>query len=146
MNWRTPATGVLIVALVAACRLSVHYRDQYHAAVEQVAAQRATIHDMQQRQRAAAALDAKYQGELADAKTTIEQLRADVANGRKRLHVSATCPPVPDTSGATGGAHAASARPTDTAERDYFTLRERISTATSQIAGLQQYIREQCLK
>ncbi|WP_312158381.1 lysis system i-spanin subunit Rz, partial [Pantoea piersonii] len=32
------------------------------------------------------------------------------------------------------------------AERDYFTLRSRIELAAKQIAGLQQYIREQCLK
>ncbi|MGF6191095.1 lysis system i-spanin subunit Rz, partial [Serratia sp. 509] len=30
-------------------------------------------------------------------------------------------------------------------ERDYFTLRERIETARSQIAGLQDYIRDVCL-
>jgi hypothetical protein len=31
------------------------------------------------------------------------------------------------------------------AERDYFTLRERIETITKQLTGLQQYVREQCL-
>ncbi|MDU6443051.1 MAG: lysis system i-spanin subunit Rz, partial [Pantoea sp.] len=31
-------------------------------------------------------------------------------------------------------------------ERDYFTLRSRIALAGKQIAGLQQYINEQCLK
>ncbi|MEN4196191.1 lysis system i-spanin subunit Rz [Serratia sp. IR-2025] len=30
-------------------------------------------------------------------------------------------------------------------ERDYFRLRERIETARSQIAGLQEYIRNVCL-
>lgn len=34
---------------------------------------------------------------------------------------------------------------TDAARRDYFTLRERIEVAGKQIAGLQQYIREQCI-
>ncbi|WP_312110846.1 MULTISPECIES: lysis system i-spanin subunit Rz, partial [Pantoea] len=33
---------------------------------------------------------------------------------------------------------------TDSAERDYFTLRSRIELAGKQIAGLQQYITEQC--
>ncbi|HIB5026984.1 lysis system i-spanin subunit Rz [Klebsiella pneumoniae] len=33
-------------------------------------------------------------------------------------------------------------RLTDSAERDYFTLRERI---TSQLTGLQAYVRERCI-
>lgn len=143
---RILSVGLLIVALIAACRLSMHYRDQYRDAAEQADALQATINYMQQRQQAAAALDAKYTQELKDAKLEIEQLRDDVADGRKRLQLNATCPPAPATSSTTGGTHAASARPTDAAQRDYFTLRERISTATAQIAGLQQYIREQCLK
>ncbi|EPR2301250.1 lysis system i-spanin subunit Rz, partial [Yersinia enterocolitica] len=39
----------------------------------------------------------------------------------------------------------ASARLTNAAERDYLSLRERIGIATTQIAGLQSYIRTQCL-
>ncbi len=37
-------------------------------------------------------------------------------------------------------------RLTDSAERDYFTLRERIEIATKQLTGLQQYVRIQCIK
>ncbi|MBA1413815.1 lysis protein, partial [Klebsiella pneumoniae] len=33
---------------------------------------------------------------------------------------------------------------TDSAERDYFTLRERIVTITGQVSYLQDYIRMQC--
>ncbi|HBN5192205.1 TPA: lysis protein [Citrobacter freundii] len=39
-----------------------------------------------------------------------------------------------------------SPRLTDAAKRDYFTLRERISTITGQVSYLQDYIRQQCLK
>ncbi|WP_076747637.1 lysis system i-spanin subunit Rz, partial [Cronobacter sakazakii] len=35
---------------------------------------------------------------------------------------------------------------TDSAQRDYFTLRERIETVTKQVNYLQDYIRQQCLK
>ncbi|MDE1188213.1 MAG: lysis protein [Pantoea sp.] len=103
-----------------------------------------TINDMQVRQRDVAALDSKYTKELSDAQATIDQLRADVDSGKRRLQLSATCP----TSNATGPTSvddAASPRLTDSAQRDYFTLRSRIETAGKQIAGLQQYIREQCL-
>ena len=105
----------------------------------------ATIKDMQTRQRDVAALDAKYTGELADAKETIERLHSDVVAGHKRLQLNANCPANGATS--TGGMGDASGpRLTDSAERDYFTLRERIATVTKQVGYLQGYVKEQCLK
>ena len=105
-----------------------------------------TINDMQVRQHDVAALDAKYTGELADAKATIEKLRDDVASGRKRLQLNARCPSTDKTTGTPGVDDAGTARLTDTAQRDYFTLRERINISTKQIAGLQGYIANICLK
>ena len=105
----------------------------------------ATITDMQVRQRDVAALDAKYTGELQDAKATIDQLELDVATGKRRLQLNARC----TTNGAatsTSLDDGAGPRLTDSAERDYFTLRERIETVTKQLTGLQAYVREQCLK
>ena len=63
--------------------------------------------------------------ELADAKAENDALRDDVAAGRRRLHdvlwpVSRVKPPL-----ALAWDNAASPRLADTAERDYFTLRER---------------------
>ncbi|AKE96473.1 lysis protein [Cronobacter sakazakii] len=104
-----------------------------------------TIKDMQTRQRDVAALDAKYTQELADAQSTINQLERDVATGKRRLQLNATC----TANGSTGTTRVddgASPRLTDAAERDYFTLRERIETVTRQLSGLQAYVREQCLK
>lgn len=105
----------------------------------------ATINDMQVRQRDVEALDAKYTKELADAQKNINQLERDVADGRKRLQISARCPANGATS-ATSVDDGTSPRLTDAAERDYFTLRERIETVTKQLTGLQAYVREQCLK
>lgn len=104
-----------------------------------------TIDDMTVRQRDVATLDAKYTGELADAKAELEKLRGDVAAGRKRLQVAATCPKN-GTASAPGLDDATGPRLTSAAERDYFTLRERIETITKQLTGLQQYVREQCLR
>ncbi|EGO8462018.1 lysis protein [Escherichia coli] len=104
-----------------------------------------TISDMQARQRDVAALDAKYTKELADAQENINQLERDVAAGNKRLRLAATCGKNGAT-GTTGVDDAASPRLTDAAERDYFTLRQRIETVTKQLTGLQAYVREQCLK
>ncbi|HHY6976951.1 TPA: lysis protein [Yersinia enterocolitica] len=94
-----------------------------------------------------AAIDIKYTKELADAKSENERLRADIANGTKRLQINATCTkPVSKTTAPASVPDDASARLTDSAERDYLSLRERIGIATSQISGLQDYITNVCLK
>ena len=77
---------------------------------------------MQMRQRDVAALDAKYTKELADAEAENDALR--VAAGRRRLHIKAVCQSVREATTASGVDNAASPRLADTAERDYFTLRE----------------------
>ena len=51
-----------------------------------------------------------------------DALRDDVAAGRRRLHIKAVCQCEATT--ASGVDNAASPRLADTAERDYFTLRE----------------------
>ena len=104
----------------------------------------AAITDMQMRQRDVAALDAKYTKELADAKAENDALRDDVAAGRRRLHIKAVCQSVREATTASGVDNAASPRLADTAERDYFTLRERLITMQKQLEGTQKYINEQC--
>ncbi|EFB3216153.1 lysis protein [Escherichia coli] len=124
---------------------AITYKDQRDKAIEKLTLANATIKDMQTRQRDVAALDAKYTGELADAKATIDQLERDVASGKRRLQLNARCTANGTTS--TGGmVDASGPRLTDSAEWDYFTLRERIVTVTKQVGYLQDYIKEQCLK
>ena len=103
----------------------------------------AAITDMQMRQRDVAALDAKYTKELADAKAENDALRDDAAAGRRRLHIKAVCQSVREATTASG-VTAASPRLADTAERDYFTLREILITMQKQLEGTQKYINEQC--
>ncbi|ELG8135227.1 lysis protein [Escherichia coli] len=148
---------VVIIALLVACgALSLglnHYRDnaitykeQRDKKVSELELANATITDMQQRQRDVAALDAKYSRELANAKAENETLRADVAAGRRRLHIKAVCQSVREATTASGVDNATSPRLADTAERDYFTLRERLMTMQMQLEGAQEYIRTQCIK
>ena len=104
----------------------------------------AAITDMQMRQRDVAALDAKYTKELADAKAENDALRDDVAAGRRRLHikkqsVSQCVKPSPPPAWIMQPSRLA-----DTAERDYFTPRERLITMQKQLEGTQKYINEQC--
>lgn len=148
---------VIIVLLVACGVLSLglnHYRDnaitykaQRDKKVSELKLANATITDMQQRQRDVAALDARYTKELADARAENETLRADVAAGRKRLRINATCPgsvrEAPTTSGVD---NATGPQLADTVTRDYFTLRERLMTMQKQLEGAQEYIRTQRIK
>ncbi|WP_163333077.1 lysis protein [Enterobacter bugandensis] len=124
---------------------AITYKDQRDEATKKLSLANAIIKDMQTRQRDAAALDAKYTKELADAKSQLEDLQRCVSTGKCGLHINARCPANAATS--TGGmGDASSPRLTYSAERDYFTLRERIVTVTKQVDYLQNYIREQCFQ
>ena len=126
---------------------AIAYKEQRDKKVSELKQANATIADMQQRQRDVAALDAKYSRELADARAENETLRADVAAGRKRLRINATCPgTVREATGTSGVDNATGPRLADTAERDYFTLRERLMLMQKQLEVAQEYIRTQCLK
>ena len=156
MNRVTAIISALVICIIVCLSWAVnHYRDnaiaykeQRDKKVSELKQATATITDMQQRQRAAdvASLDAKYTKELADAKAENDALRDDVAAGRRRLHIKAVCQSVREATTASGVDNAASPRLADTAERDYFTLRERLVMMQTQLEGAQQYITEQCLK
>ncbi|HBT4786827.1 TPA: lysis protein [Klebsiella variicola subsp. variicola] len=142
--------AVLICLIVSLGWLASHYHDnatefkrQRDKATEQLSLAKDSITDMQTRQRDVAALDAKYTKELADAKSKLEDLQRCVSSGKCGLRVNARCPKN-GASGAGGVGDASGPRLTDSAERDYFTLRERIVTITGQVRYLQDYIRTQC--
>ncbi|EDY2188806.1 lysis protein [Salmonella enterica subsp. enterica] len=151
-------TGAIVSLLIVAAALAwttdhyhgnaVKYKSQRDTATHSLKLANATITDMQMRQRDVAALDAKYTKELADAQNQIDALERDVAVGRRRLFVNATCPAMPTGKSTTtpGVDDAPAATLTANAERDYWRLRAGITTATKQIEGLQDYIRTQCLK
>jgi prophage endopeptidase len=152
MSRLTAIIIAVIVCIIVSLGWAVnHYRDnaidykkQRDTAVNEAALAKATITDMQSRQRDVATLDAKYTQELADAQETINQLERDVATGKRRLQLNATCKS--NATGTSGMDDASSPRLTDSAERDYFTLRQRIETVTKQLTGLQEYVRTQCLR
>ena len=135
-------TAALILALGLLSFGVYYYHDAYSKADHDLALAKQTITDMQTRQRDVAALDEKYTKELADAKSKLDDLQRCVAAGKCGLRVNV----VKQATATSGVDDAASARLTDSAQRDYFTLRERIETITKQLNGLQQYVREQCLK
>ena len=131
----------LVICIIVCLSWAVnHYRDNYAITYKaqrdkmpgELKLANAAITDMQMRQRDVAALDAKYTKELADAKAENDALRDDVAAGRRRLHISAVCQSVREAT--TPPAWIMQPPPTgDTAERDYFTLRERLITMQKQL-------------
>ncbi|CAH3840396.1 bacteriophage lysis protein [Enterobacter cloacae] len=125
---------------------AITYKDQRDKATRKLSLANATIKDMQTRQRDVAVLDAKYTKELSDAKKTINDLRRDVDSGAKRLRIAATCHRVSKASSATGMDDAGSPELTPDARRNYFDHRDGIATADKMIRGMQDYIKEQCLK
>ncbi|EHO1219772.1 lysis protein [Escherichia coli] len=154
MSRVTVIISALVICIIACLSWAVnHYRDNaitYKAQRDKKASElklaNVTITDMQVRQRDVAALDARYSRELADARAENETLRADVAAGRKRLRINATCSgTVREATGTSGVDNATGPRLADTAERDYFILRERLMAMQKQLEGAQEYIRTQCI-
>lgn len=153
LTWRAAAGATLMLGLVLLGSALNHYRKQNEAALENIALLKAelgnayaALQTQQALQEKLRELDARYSGELADAKSTIENLERDVVAGNRRLQLNAACgqQPVPGAGSAAGMDDGDTPRLNDAAQRDYFTLRERIDTVSIQVKGLQEYIRTQC--
>lgn len=135
-------SGLIIVILYTSAS---NQKKRAEDAEQKLALATATITDMQTRQRDVSALDSKYSGELADAKSKLDDLQRCVADGKCGLRIKVVSSKG-NASTATGMDDADSARLTDSAQRDYWSLRERIETSNKMILGLQEYINTQCLK
>lgn len=126
-SWKAAAALLLLVDVLSIAWTINHHRnnaitfkDQRDKATHNPKLANATIGDMKVRQR-------------------------DVATGKRRLQLNARCP-ARDATRAGGMGDASSPRLTDSAQRDYFTLRQRIATVTKQAGYLQDFIKQQCLK
>ena len=93
MSRVTAIISALVICIIVCLSWAVnHYRINHYLqsparqkCQRTEAGERATITDMQMRQRDVAALDAKYTKELADAKAENDALRDDVAAGRRQF-------------------------------------------------------------
>ncbi|BCU56001.1 lysis protein [Enterobacter kobei] len=148
-GWWKPLAVVLAITLPLMAALhfygkSLAEQERAETAEHSLKLAKDTIADMQVRQRDVAALDAKYTGELQDAKATIDQLGRDVASGKRRLQVNARCTANGQASTGSMG-DATTPKLTGDAERDYWRLRDGIETITGQVKYLQDYIKSQCV-
>nr|WP_272675015.1 MULTISPECIES: lysis protein [unclassified Providencia] len=99
--------------------------------------------DYQERVQALHKLDTKHTQELANAKSEIDKLRIAAERNPERVYIKASCKKAEGTT-ATGLDDAITARPTDSAVRNYWLLRERIAESEQMILGLQEYVNTQC--
>ena len=129
---------------------AIAYKEQRDKKVSELKQATATITDMQQRQRAADALDAKYTKELADAKAENDALRRKLDNGGRVL-VKGKCPVPSSTeassaSSASGMGNDATVELSPVAGRNVLGIRDGIIRDQTALRTLQEYIRTQCLR
>lgn len=155
MSRLTAIISALVICIIVCQSWAVnHYRDnaiaykeQRDKKVSELKQAAATITDMQQRQRDADALDAKYTKELADAKAENDALRRKLDNGGRVL-VKGKCP-VPssaETSSASGMGNDATVELSPVAGRNVLGIRDGIIRDQTALRTLQEYIRTQCLR
>ena len=93
------------------------------------------------------AIDLKRTLELNDERTKNNDLRLAVDAGISRLRLNATCSaPATPAASAGGVADAATAELTADARQDYFTLRDQLALSRQMILGLQDHVRQVCLR
>ncbi len=88
-------------------------------------------------------LDTKHTQELAHAKTEIDTLRADVAAGRRKLRIKATCPVSETTSSSSVGATTTIELSGETGST-VFDIREGIINDRAKLRYLQNYVKAEC--
>ena len=149
MDWLTKALAGICVVLVIGLLLTLHLygglKDNYQLLSSQFAEQVAINKDYKSRIQSLHELDTMYTQELTNAKTEIDRLRIAADRNPERVYIKASCPKTGSVT-ATGMDDAATARPDDTAVRNYWLLRERIAESEQMIKGLQEYINTQCLQ
>ncbi len=93
-------------------------------------------------------IDQQRTEELNHERAENAALRRDVDAGNQRLLVRATCsrPAVPANAGAGRVADAGTAELAADARSDYFTLRDELALSREMTLGLQDHIRQVCLR
>ncbi|HDK0526440.1 TPA: lysis protein [Escherichia coli] len=155
MSRVTAIISALVICIVVCLSWAVnHYRDnaiaykeQRDKKVSELKQATATITDMQQRQRDADALDAKYTKELADAKAENDALQRKLDNGGRVL-VKGKCPvsAATQTTGAASMGDDATVELSAVAGRNVLGIRSGILSDQTALRALQEYITTQCLK
>ncbi|MFW0766478.1 lysis protein [Trabulsiella odontotermitis] len=126
---------------------AINYKDQRDKATENLSVANATITDMQARQRDVAALDAKHQKELANAKVENDALQRKLdAGGRVLVKGKCPVPAAAKTSSATSMGDDGTVELSPVAGRNVLSIRSGIISDQTALRTLQEYINTQCLQ
>lgn len=144
-HWKLAAYGVLAAALfcsgwyVNGRRLNVQIQT---IRLEHANALASATQDAKEKQDALAVkiskIDANHTKEITNAYAEIDRLRAS-----GKLRVVATCGDLSRTASGSGVDNATAPRLTDSAQRDYYTLREGIATMTAQLKACQSILKRE---
>ncbi|WP_140180792.1 lysis system i-spanin subunit Rz [Providencia stuartii] len=118
-------------------------KGDYSTLKDKFSEQVAITTDYEQRINTLHELDTKHTTELTNAKAEIDQLRIAAGRNPERVYIRASCPKG-ETNFTSGVDDGATARPTDSAVRNYWLLRQRIAESKQMILGLQDYIKTEC--
>ncbi len=105
-----------------------------------------TIQQMKERNAELSKLDKRYHDEIKAIRSDIADLRTGIDNGTIRLRVNAIPVRVSDSTGTASRIDGSTCEPTADAKSAYLSLREQLKIKDAQIAGLQDYIKTQCLR
>ncbi|MBI6191821.1 lysis protein [Providencia rettgeri] len=120
-------------------------KGDYSTLKDKLSEQVAITADYEKRINSLHELDTKHTTELTNAKAEIDQLRIAAERNPERVYIKASCKKAEGTT-APSLDDAITARPTDSAIRNYWLLRERIAESEQMIKGLQEYINLECLQ
>jgi prophage endopeptidase len=143
-NWRIIVAAMLIALLVVTAKIARSNYDRALLAENELKLSQLTVKDMQTRQRDVAALDTKYTQELADANAENAALQRKLDNGGRVL-VKGRCS-VPAQSSTSSVDDDSTVELSSVAGRNVLGIRSGIKQDQSALRGLQDYIRQQCLK
>ncbi|MEY0452425.1 lysis protein [Proteus terrae] len=151
-HWKLYIVVVMVGIVVGGCALINAQTKRINILIEKnkeltatLKEQKAINTDYQVRIERLNQLDIRHTQELVNAKNEINRLRNLSERNPERVYIKAECPKSATTSTASMD-DATTARPTDTAIRNYWLLRERISQSEQMILGLQDYIRAECVQ
>ena len=126
--------------------LKTAHSDQLRAiSDEALRAQQSLQAELEENEKLWATAEAIQYRKLRDAENEINQLRNDVAAGRKRLLINATCPTsgndMPETETSTSMDNGASPELNPDARQNYYALRNGIERVTNQLLACQAKLR-----
>ncbi|HBC5513703.1 TPA: lysis protein [Proteus mirabilis] len=136
--------SIMLASLYLVTKSVIELKKENQSLTEQLSQQVEINKDYQTRITRLNQLDIRHSQELASAKNEIDRLRVSAERNPDRVYIKAECPKNTTTSTASMD-DATTARPTDTAIRNYWLLRGRIAESEQIIKGLQDYINTECL-